>query len=115
MRKEFRHALDDMLQAINGIQKSLEGKSFSDFESEWLLRLGIERAVEIISEASRAVPDDIKSLRPEIPWARVRAIGNVLRHEYESLSKPIIWGVVEDELPKLKVAIEAIFDVVGRE
>jgi uncharacterized protein with HEPN domain len=94
MRKEFRHALDDILQAIGGIQTAVDGKVFEDFEREWLLRLAIERAVEIISEASRAVPDEIKAIRPEIPWAQIKAIGNVLRHGYESLSQPVIWNVV---------------------
>lgn len=46
--------------------------------------------------------------RPEIEWKRVRGIGNVLRHEYHGLSDKIIWGVVTDELPKLRIAMEAI-------
>lgn len=64
--------------------------------------------IEIISEASRAVPDAVKSLRPEIPWHRVRAIGNILRHEYHGLSERILWNVVVDELPRLRIAVEAL-------
>jgi uncharacterized protein with HEPN domain len=50
----------------------------------------------------------MKNLRPEIPWPRVRGIGNVLRHDYAAISDPIIWKVVIDELPRLKQALMAI-------
>jgi uncharacterized protein with HEPN domain len=72
------------------------------------LRWLVQRAIEIISEASRAIPEELASQRPEIPWSKVRGIGSVLRHEYSGLSDRIIWNVVVDELPRLKTAIEVI-------
>jgi uncharacterized protein with HEPN domain len=110
MAREYRHALDDMLDAISGIQKAVTGKSLSDYRDEWMLKHAVQRGIEIISEASRALPEEIIAHRSEIPWLRVRAIGNVLRHEYQGLSDRIIWGVVVDELPKLKAAIEALIE-----
>lgn len=108
MGREFRHALEDMLDAIDGIERATAGKSLADYQDDWLLKHAVQRAIEIISEASRALPDDVKNLRPEIPWPQVRTIGNVLRHEYHGLSDKIIWGVVIDELPALKIAAEAL-------
>lgn len=108
MAREFRHALGDMLDAIAGIERSVAGKTLADYQSDWLLKHAVQRAIEIISEASRALPDDVKELRPEIPWPQVRTIGNVLRHEYHGLSDRIIWGVVVDELPALKIAVAAL-------
>ena len=72
----------------------------------------VQRAIEIISEASRAIPDDLTATRQEIQWSRVRGIGNVLRHEYSGLSDRIIWNVVVDELPRLKNAVVAISEIV---
>ncbi|MBB5763095.1 HepT-like ribonuclease domain-containing protein [Methylorubrum rhodesianum] len=74
-RRDYRHALDDMLGAVDGIAQATAGRSFEAFCSDWLLKHGVERGIEIISEASRAVPDAVKALRPEIPWHQVRAIG----------------------------------------
>ena len=68
----------------------------------------VQRAIEIISEASRAIPDDLTNTQPDIPWRKIRGIGNVLRHDYEGLSDRILWNVVLDELPRLKAAIQAI-------
>jgi uncharacterized protein with HEPN domain len=103
--REFRHALDDMLAAIDGIQCATAGKDLADYAGDWLLKHGVQRGIEIISEASRAVPVDIQALRPEVPWPKIRGIGNVLRHEYYSLSDRIIWGIVADELPLLRSAV----------
>ena len=72
------------------------------------MRWLVQRAIEIISEASRGIPEQLKATRPEIPWPTVRDIGNILRHQYEGVSDPILWRVVTDELPRLKAAIEAI-------
>jgi len=91
-----------------GVDEITRNKTFSEFESSWQLRWLVQRAIEIISEASRAIPNDLTSMRPEIPWSRVAGIGNVLRHEYSGLSDRIIWNVVIDELPRLKAAIDAI-------
>ena len=108
MARRVDHVLHDILEAIERVEQITRGKTLAVFERNWELRWLVQRAIEIISEASRAIPDELKSLRPEIPWLRVRGIGNVLRHEYQGLSDPIIWRVVTDELPRLKAAIEAI-------
>lgn len=77
------------------------------------MRWLVQRAIEIISEASRAIPDQLTKAHPYIPWRKVRGIGNVLRHDYEGLSDRIIWNVVLDELPRLKAAIQAISRQAG--
>jgi uncharacterized protein with HEPN domain len=108
MARKVRHALHDILEAIERIEEITRGKTLAQFEASWQLRWLVQRAIEIVSEASRAIPAELKSTHPEIPWSRVRGIGNVLRHEYQGLSDPIIWKVVTDELPRLKLAIQAI-------
>ncbi|WP_366664096.1 HepT-like ribonuclease domain-containing protein [Mesorhizobium sp.] len=75
----------------------------------------MSRGIEIISEASRHIPDDLTALAPEIPWKQVRGIGNILRHEYHKTSDAIVWAVVADNLPALRVAIERILDAADRE
>ena len=56
----------------------------------------MERGVEIISEASRRLTDELKARHPEIPWQKVAGIGNVLRHNYEGISAPVMWKLVQD-------------------
>lgn len=108
MPRRVDHVLHDILEAIGRVEEVTRGKTLAEFESSWQLRWLVQRAIEIISEASRAIPNELANTRPEIPWPSVRGIGNVMRHDYDGLSDPIIWRVVTDELPKLKRAIESM-------
>jgi uncharacterized protein with HEPN domain len=80
----------------------------ADFESDWLLRHGVQRGIEILSEACRHLPDSLLETRPEVPWKQVRGIGNLLRHEYHRIADDLIWAVVTNNLSPLREAIEAL-------
>jgi uncharacterized protein with HEPN domain len=82
----------------------LEAVSLDLFESDWRSQWLVERGLEVISEASRYLSDELKARHPEIPWRKIAGIGNVLRHEYESVAAPIIWKLVADDLPVLERA-----------
>jgi uncharacterized protein with HEPN domain len=80
--------LTDILDAIDHIRAEMAGETIEAFEVDqrWL----VERGVEIVSKASRRLPEDLKLRRPEILW-QGSWVGNVLRHEYESISAPVTW------------------------
>jgi len=110
MDRSVQPALRAVLEAIAGIEEATRGKSMSDYSSDWLLRHGTQRGIEIISEACRRIPPDLRGTEPQIPWAEIMGIGNVLRHEYHRISDTIIWNAVQYRLPLLKQAITAIND-----
>jgi uncharacterized protein with HEPN domain len=74
--------LRDIIDAIDHIRTETDGVSLDAFEADWRKRWLVERGIEIISETSRHLPDDMKLRHPGIPWRKVAGIGNVLRHEY---------------------------------
>jgi uncharacterized protein with HEPN domain len=108
MARKVRPVLSEILDAIDGIRQATDGKSFADFQADWLPRRAVQRAIEIISEASKHIPDRCKQAQPQIPWPTVAGIGNVLRHEYHKIADEVVWAVVIDDLPPLRIAIEAI-------
>lgn len=63
------------------------------------------RCLEIISEASRRLPDELKARHPDIVWKQIAGAGNIYRHDYEDVAAGIIWNTVVLALPLLKVAI----------
>jgi uncharacterized protein with HEPN domain len=73
--------LRDMVEAIERIQEATQGRSAPDIETNWRDRLAVERCIEIMSEASRHLPDDLKARHPEIEWRKVAGVGNILRHD----------------------------------
>ena len=114
MARKARHATHDILETIERLQTVTSGKTFDDFQADWTLRFIVQRGIEIISEATRRIPAEFLATRPEIRWRSIGAIGNVLRHEYHTISDKIIWDVVALELPTLKVAVEAIDAALDR-
>jgi uncharacterized protein with HEPN domain len=97
--------LRDIIDAVDQIEKILDDKSFVDVVSDRLLRAGFERFLEIISEASRHIPSELKDAAPGIPWPDVAAIGNHLRHAYHRVDFEILWRIYEDgELYELRDA-----------
>jgi uncharacterized protein with HEPN domain len=85
--------LTDIVEAIERIHGVLENISLQEFETDWQRQWLVERGIEIISEASRHLTDEMKARHPEIPWQKVAAIGNVLRRSlrpsFGSWRKPI--------------------------
>ena len=94
--------LTDILEAIERIRAEMAGVTIEAFEADWRKRWLVERGVEIISEASRRLTDELKTRHPEIPWTKVAGIGNILRHEYEGVAPPVMWKLVQDDLTPLE-------------
>jgi len=94
--------LTDIVEAIERVRSIIASLTLEAFEADWQKQWLVERGVEIISEASRRLNDDLKARYPEIPWPKVAGIGNVLRHNYESIAAPVMWTLVRDDLPALE-------------
>jgi uncharacterized protein with HEPN domain len=62
--------------------------------------------LEIISEASRRLSDDLKARHPAIGWKQMAAAGNVYRHDYEDVAADFVWETVKRALPPLRTVIE---------
>lgn len=108
--------LADIIDAIEHIRSETAGVTLDAFEADWRKRWLVERGVEIVSEASRHLTDELKVRHPEIPWPKVAGIGNVLRHEYERIAPDVLWSVARDDLPPLeKVCREELAAEQARE
>jgi uncharacterized protein with HEPN domain len=105
---ELASRLEDILEAIAAIAEYTAGKTLDDYAAERMLRDAVERNIERISEASRHLPDRLKARHPEIEWAQVAGIGNILRHAYPIIDDGVIWEVVARDLPPLKAAVETM-------
>lgn len=106
MGRRFDIVLEEILQAITLIESATEPHDRLSLASDLFVQRGIERLLEIISEAARHLPDEMLAHRPEILWADIRAIGNLIRHEYWRVDPDIVWAVVTDDLPPLRAAVE---------
>ena len=104
--KHLELRFQDILDSINDIESFVAGLSKKAFQADRKTRLAVERSISIISEAAVKLSDDAALYASNIIWSEVRGIGNVIRHAYDTVSIDVIWGIVEFDLPKLRVACE---------
>ena len=105
VKPELADRLGHMLEAIEQIEVHVAGLDAAAFASDRFRQYGIERCLEIISEASRHLPEDAKAQHPKIPWRRIADIGNRIRHSYHAIDNGIIWDIATGELAALKAAV----------
>ena len=100
--------LRDIKMCVMHIRSLLEGKAFEQVQNEPATRAAFERFLEILSEASRHVPDDWKSEHEVIPWRQVADLGNHLRHSYHRTDALALWSIYTDDLDMLEASVDAM-------
>jgi uncharacterized protein with HEPN domain len=113
MRRRFVPSKDpvqrfeDILENIARIQEFTAGMDLNAFVEDLKTSDAAERCLERISEAAKKLGGAAEDLCPAVPWAEVRALGNLLRHEYDRVDIARVWLLIEDDLAPLKTAVQA--------
>jgi uncharacterized protein with HEPN domain len=100
-------ALRDILHHIDLAATFAAGADQNAFKHDIKTVYAVTRCLEIISEASRRLPDDLKSRHPSIGWKQMAGSGNIYRHDYEDVAAEFVWDTVQRALPPLRTVIEA--------
>jgi uncharacterized protein with HEPN domain len=100
-------ALDDIRDNIVLAQEFIRELTLEQFCQSRLHFYAVVRALEIISEASRRLPEALRARHPHLPWRAIRDVGNFYRHQYDDVAESYVWTTVRDHLPTLLAAIEA--------
>jgi len=96
--------LTDIVDNIRAIREFTEGQTLQQFQQDRKTVYAVVRALEIISEASRRLPEKWKQQHDRINWRAVAAAGNIYRHEYDAVDEDLLWRTIECELPILEKA-----------
>ena len=99
-------ALHDILHHVDLAARFVGGLDRAAFLGDLRTVYAVTRCLEIISEASRRLPGDMKARYPDIAWRQMAAAGNVYRHDYEDVAAQFVWETVWRDLPPLRAAIE---------
>ena len=84
------------------------GRSRSDLDADRSFALSTTKLVELIGEMTTRVPDDFRARYPHIPWDQMRGFRNILVHRYERLDYDEFWDILQNDIPPLIEALEAI-------
>lgn len=110
MQKECKVYLDDIVESIEKIEKYTTNISYEKFAEDSLLVDGVIRNLEIIGEAVKNLPAQIKTKYPDIEWKKIAGLRDILIHEYFGVNLEIIWDVVANKVPELKTSIKKILE-----
>jgi len=93
--------LNDMVKAGGAIASFIQGRTEQEYARDLLLRSAVERQVEIIGEAARAISAAFKNAHPEISWTKIGATRNILAHDYGMVKDDIMWRIAAVHVPEL--------------
>ncbi|HEV3184133.1 MAG TPA: HepT-like ribonuclease domain-containing protein [Xanthobacteraceae bacterium] len=99
--------LRDILHHLDLVQQFTQGEDYEAFHADTLRVYATTRCLEIISEASRRLSDELKARHPAIAWKEMAGAGNVYRHDYEDVATRRVWDTVQLALPPLRIVILA--------
>src|SRR6056297_2817792 len=100
--------LQDMLTGMERISQYIEDFSFKQFKQDYKTVDAVIRNFEVIGEAAKNLPKEIKSTYPEVPWSEMYLLRNKISHEYFGIDYEIVWDVAVNYLPENRNQIEAI-------
>jgi len=101
MKREYDDYLRDMFENAELALSFVQGMRFEEFIEDEKSQYAVMRALKVISEAARQVPDSVRNSTPEIPWREITGMRNKLMHEYFGASMKVVWRTVQEDLPAI--------------
>jgi uncharacterized protein with HEPN domain len=112
--RDPRERLRDILEAIEHIERyASQGRGA--FERDELIQNWIVRHLQIIGEAARATPQEVRERTTNVPWSKIIGMHHILVHDYFRIDADTVWGVVEHDLTGLKQALRELLDELEAE
>ena len=98
MTKEFRDYIFDIQEAMNDIEDFIRDMSFEEFHSDKKTSNAVIRSIEIIGEAAKRVPDEVRTKYQDVPWRAMSGMRDKLIHQYTSVDLEIVWVVITQDI-----------------
>ena len=110
--KNIKLFLNDILDSIQKIEIYTQGMTYDQFVKDEKTKDAVLRNLEIIGEAIKNIPGDIKEKYSEIKWKGITGMRDKLIHEYFGVSFPIVWETIKNDMTILKNEVKKIFDEI---
>jgi uncharacterized protein with HEPN domain len=106
--RDYRDYLQDILDAVNDIENFVDKMSYEEFNKDRKTLNAVVRSIEIIGEASKNIPENMKAKYVELPWKQMAGMRDKLIHAYFGLDVETLWKAVKENIPPLKKSIQKI-------
>jgi uncharacterized protein with HEPN domain len=113
MPRDYKVFLDDVLVAIANVSEFVGPMTRQEFEADKKTVHAVVRNLEVIGEAVKGISADVRERYPQVPWQRIAGLRDILIHHYFEIDLEIVWDIVLNKLPELRIQIEAIRSDTG--
>ena len=105
----------DMLTAVDKVGRYTRGMDAASFAADEVIVDAVIRNLEVLGEAARNVPGEVRDAHPEIPWKRMVGFRNIVAHVYFGVDLENVWKIVSENVPPVRPALEGLLEELERE
>ena len=110
MPRDYKVYLEDIMEAIAKIERYIANLSFEEFIKKEMVIDATVRNFEVIGEAVKRIPENIKQKYPDVEWKKIAGLRDILIHEYFAIDLEILWDIIKNKLPEFKRNIFKILE-----
>jgi len=110
MPRDYKTCLEDISDAIGKIGRYTAGHTSETLAADEKTLDAVIRNLEVIGEATKNIPDDVRASYPEVEWRRIAGLRDILIHQYFGIDQDIVWDILQNKLPMLATQIKRILE-----
>lgn len=110
MLRDYKTYLEDISEAISKIGRYTAGHTRETLAADEKTLDAVIRNLEVIGEATKNIPDDVRASYPEVEWRRIAGLRDILIHQYFGIDQDIVWDILQNKLPTLATQIKRILE-----
>jgi len=102
MKREVLDFIDDIIEAIDDLETFTQGMKLNDFKQDKRTIYAVIRALELMGEAVKNLPDELRQTYDQVPWNQIAGMRDMLVHQYFGVEVETVWKVAKEDAPALK-------------